>query len=170
MIGHIGDLVLSNQVSSFSTAFLTIFAVIFLFVRSLPLGLLGMIPNVFPVLAILGLMGWVGIDLDVATAMIASIVLGVSVDDTMYFLQNYAEARGRGATVRDAVTHTIAVAGKPALFCAALLALGFFVLGLSSFRSLAVFGLLSGSAVLLAAGTELLLLPALLALGFGRER
>jgi predicted RND superfamily exporter protein len=170
MIGHIGDLVLSNQVSSFSTAFLTIFAVIFLFVRSLPLGLLGMIPNVFPVLAILGLMGWAGINLDVATAMIASIVLGVSVDDTMYFLQHYAKARRQGATTRDAVTYTVSVSGKPALFCAGLLALGFFVLGLSSFRSLAMFGLLSGSAVLFAAGAELLLLPALLELTARRER
>jgi predicted RND superfamily exporter protein len=61
------------------------------------------------------------------------------------------------------------VAGKPALFCATLLALGFFVLGFSSFQSLAIFGMLSGVAVLLAAGSELFVLPALLELAH-RER
>jgi predicted RND superfamily exporter protein len=94
--------------------------------------------------------------------MIASILLGVSVDDTVYFLLNYQRARAGGAGVRDAVAYTFAVAGKPALFCAAILALGFFVLSFSSFQSLAIFGLLSGVAVLFAALTEILLLPALL--------
>lgn len=167
---HIGDLILENQLASFSTAFLTIFAVIFVFVRSFPLGALGMIPNVLPVVVVLGLMGLLDVKLDVATAMIASIVLGVSVDDTVYFLLHFQRARGMGASVPEAVSHTFALAGKPALFCAIVLALGFFVLGLSNFQSLAYFGLFSALAVLVAAVAELFLLPALLALTAGRRR
>jgi hypothetical protein len=159
---HMGDVILESQIASFSTAFLTIFAVLFLFVRSLSLGLLGVILNGFPVVLVLGFMGLAEINLDVGTAMIASILLGVSVDDTVYFLLNYRRARIGGARVRDAIAYTFAVAGKPALFCAAILALGFFVLSFSRFQSLAIFGLLSGVAVLLAAIAELLLLPALL--------
>ncbi len=166
---HIGDLVLESQIASFASAFLSIFAVILFFVRSLSLGALGMVPNVLPVLATLGLMGHGGISLDVATAMIASIVLGVSVDDTVYFLLHYQRARAAGAGVRDATAHTFSVAGKPALWCASMLALGFFVLGFSSFRGLALFGILSGVAVLLAAAVELLLLPALLEVSARRE-
>jgi predicted RND superfamily exporter protein len=165
---RIGDLILESQVASFTTAFLTIFAVLFLFLRSVPLGLLGIVPNLFPVIAILGFMGFAGIHLDVGTAMIASILIGVSVDDTIYFLLHYREARRGGATVEDAVAHTFAIGGKPAIFCAAMLALGFGVLGLSSFRSLALFGLLSAGAVLLAVVAELFVLPALLELGAGR--
>jgi predicted RND superfamily exporter protein len=166
---HIGDLVLESQVASFSTAFATIFAVLFFFVRSLPLGALGMVPNVLPVVGILGFMGLAGIHLDVATAMIASIVLGVSVDDTVYFLTHYQRARRGGATVRDATAYTFSLAGKPAVFGATLLALGFFVLGLSSFQSLALFGLLSGVAVLGAVLTEVVLLPSLLEVLRGRR-
>jgi predicted RND superfamily exporter protein len=166
---RIGDLILESQVASFSTAFLTIFAVLFVFLRSVPLGLLGIVPNLFPVIAILGFMGFAGIDLDVGTAMIASILLGVSVDDTIYFLLHYREARRCGAPVQDAVAHTFAIGGKPAIFCAAMLALGFAVLGFSSFRSLALFGLLCAVAVLLAALAELFVLPALLELTAGRR-
>ena len=166
---HQGDLVLENQVASFSTAFLVIFAVLFLFVRTLRFSALGMLPNVVPVAWILGFMGFAGIYLDVGTAMIASILLGVSVDDTVYFLSHYRDARRRGADVRAATAHTFAVAGRPALFTAALLAAGFFVLGFSKFQSLANFGVLSGSAVLIAFAAELLLMPAVLELAARRS-
>lgn len=159
---HMGDVVLESQIASFSTAFLTVFGVLFLFIRSIPLGLLGVVPNAYPVALILGFMGLAQINLDVGTAMIASILIGISVDDTVYFLLNYRRARTGGAGVRDAVAYTFAVAGKPALFCSAILALGFFVLSFSRFQSLAIFGLLSGIAVLFAAMTEILLMPALL--------
>lgn len=166
---HQGDLVLQSQLSSFSTALASIFAVLLLFVRSLPLAALGMVPNALPVAAILGFMGFAGINLDVATAMIASILLGVSVDDTVYFLTHYRRARGNGVSVRDATAYTLAVAGKPAVFSALVLAAGFFVLGFSSFQSLAIFGMLSGVAVLGAAASELVVLPALLELVAARR-
>jgi predicted RND superfamily exporter protein len=169
LAARIGELVLEGQIASFTTAFLTIFAVLFLFLRSFRLGVLGMLPNVYPVAVILAFMGFAGIYLDVGTAMIASILLGVSVDDTVYFLMHYQRARRRGADVADAVAYTFAIAGKPALFCAGSLAIGFFVLGFSSFQSLAIFGLLSGVAVLLAAATELILMPAVLRVTAGRS-
>jgi predicted RND superfamily exporter protein len=162
LTGHLADRVLETQISSFATAFLTILAVILVVVRSLPLAGLGMIPNLFPVIAALGFMGLADINLDVGTAMIASIVLGISVDDTIYFLVHYQRARRSGASIRDAVAYTFAIAGKPALFCTVVLALGFFVLAFSSFQSLALFGLISGLVVLLAGVAELLILPAVL--------
>ncbi len=159
---HLGDLVLDTQITSFASAFLTIFAVIAIFIRSFRLAVVGMIPNVVPIIAVLGVMGLIGINLDVATAMIASILLGISVDDTIYFLVHYKRARTRGVNVRDSVAYTFAIAGKPALFCTAVLASGFFVLGLSRFQSLAVFGLLAGFSVVMAAIAELLVMPAVL--------
>jgi predicted RND superfamily exporter protein len=165
---RIGELILEGQIASFSAAFVTIFLVLFAFLRSFRLGVLGMLPNLYPVAVILAFMGFAGIYLDVGTAMIASILLGVSVDDTVYFLMHYQRARRRGADPADAVAYTFAIAGKPALFCAGSLAIGFFVLGFSSFQSLAIFGLLSGVAVLLAAATELVLLPAVLRVATGR--
>ncbi len=162
LAAHMGSLVLKTQISTFSTAFITIFVVIVVFIRSLRIGIVGMIPNVFPVIVVLGLMGLTDTNLDVATSMIASIVLGVSVDDTLYFITHYKTARSRGASVPDAIGFTFSVAGKPAMFSGLVLSTGFFVLGFSNFQSLSIFGLLSGLAVLLATGSELLLMPAVL--------
>ncbi len=162
MSAHLGDLILDTQIASLGSAFLTIFVVIAVYVRSFRLAVIGMVPNVVPIIAILGLMGWIGINLDVATAMIASILLGISVDDTIYFLAHYKRARLRGVSVRDAVAFTFAIAGKPVVFCTAVLASGFFVLGFSHFQSLAVFGLLAGFTMLIAAIAELLVMPAVL--------
>jgi predicted RND superfamily exporter protein len=169
LLAHVAELILEGQIASFTAAFLTIFAVLVLFLRSFRLAVLGMLPNVYPVAVILAFMGFAGIYLDVGTAMIASILLGVSVDDTVYFLMHYQRARRQGADVADAVAYTFAIAGKPAIFCAGSLAIGFFVLGFSSFQSLAIFGLLSGVAVLLAAATELILMPAILRVTAGRS-
>ena len=169
LLAHVSELVLEGQIASFTTAFVTIFVVLVVFLRSFRLGALGMLPNLYPVAVILAFMGFAGIYLDVGTAMIASILLGVSVDDTVYFLMHYQRARRQGADVADAIAYTFAIAGKPAIFCAGSLAIGFFVLGFSSFQSLAIFGLLSGVAVLLAAVTELILMPAVLRVTAGRS-
>ena len=69
-----------SQLSSFGTAFATVFAVIFVVFRSARFGLLAIIANALPVCAVLGIMGWLGISLNVATVMVASVALGI-VDD-----------------------------------------------------------------------------------------
>ena len=86
----------TSQISSFATAFLTVFGVIFLVFRSWRFGLLAIVPNLFPVLAIFGVMGWLGISLNVATVMLASVALGVVDDDTIHFISRYRrETAGR---------------------------------------------------------------------------
>ena len=87
-----------SQLSSFATAFVTVFAVIFLVFRSARFGLLGIIANAFPVVAVLGIMGWLGISLNVATVMVASVALGIVDDDTIHFIGRYRRevAAGRG--------------------------------------------------------------------------
>ena len=92
------------ELSSFGTAFLTVFGVIFLVFRSARFGMLAIIANTFPVLVILRFMGWLGITLNIATIMVASITLGVVDDDTIHFINRYrreaAEARAQRARSR----------------------------------------------------------------------
>ena len=64
-----------SQVSSFGTAFVTVFAVIFVVFRSFRFGLLTIAPNVLPVLAVLGVMGFLDISMNIATVMVASVAL-----------------------------------------------------------------------------------------------
>jgi predicted RND superfamily exporter protein len=159
---RIGELVLETQLTSFSGAFVTIFVVIAILVGSLRLAALGMIPNLLPVVMILGLMGYWSIGLDVGTAMVATILIGISVDDTVYFLVHYRAARLRGESTSDAVRYAFEFSGRAALFSTLILASGFVLLGFSRFRSLAYFGFLSSLAVVLAALAEFLVLPAVL--------
>jgi hypothetical protein len=123
------------------------------------------VPNLWPVLLILGGMGWFGVPLDIATVMVASIVLGLVVDDTIHTLAHYrtlsAELGGRAA-VADRMEKT-----APAyLLTGVILCCGFGVCALSDFAPTARFGLLSAVAIAIAVIADFTLVPAL----FGRAR
>ncbi len=83
------DYVMRSQIRSFFLALAFIFALMLLWLRSLRLALISLVPNVFPVLVIMGVMGAFGIDLDVATATVAAIVMGIAIDDTVHFLHHW---------------------------------------------------------------------------------
>jgi signal transduction histidine kinase len=121
-----------------------------------------MVPNVLPVIATLGAMGLWGIPLDVGTIMVGAIVLGIAVDDTIHFITHYRTARGAGSSPRDAIAITMQRAGRAIVTTSCALALGFFALTLSSWQSIASFGLLSGIAILAALAADLFVLPALI--------
>jgi predicted RND superfamily exporter protein len=159
---RLSELILQTQVASFSAAFLTIFVILAVLVGSVWLALLGMIPNLVPVVGILGLMGYWGIRLDVGTAMVASILIGISVDDTVYFLVHYRDARRRGLDLEESVAYTFDFSGKAAIFATLILGGGFLLLTFSRFQTLAYFGMLCTLAVVAALLCELLLLPAVL--------
>ena len=92
----------TSQISSFGTAFFTVFGVIFLVFRSFRFGVLTIAPNLLPVLAVLGVMGYLDISMNVATVMVASVALGIVDDDTIHFINRYRReaAAGRRPTRR----------------------------------------------------------------------
>jgi len=137
-------------------------AMIFLF-RSLRLGLLSLVPNVFPVIVLFGLMGWLAIDLDISTSMIACIAIGIAVDDTIHYVTTWERSRRR---VRDpivAATATVGAVGRPIVVTSIVLTAGFLVPCLSTFRPVRHFGILASATMAVALFADLLLLPALLA-------
>ena len=123
-----------------------------------------LVPNLWPVLLILGGMGWFGVPLDIATVMVASITLGLVVDDTIHTLAHYRVLRaelGPRAAVADRMEKT-----APAyLLTGVILACGFGVCALSDFAPTARFGLLSAVAIVIAVVADFTLVPAL----FGRR-
>jgi len=143
---------------------LTTLAVGLLFRWLLPstrLALLALVPNLWPVVVTVGVMGWAGIPLDTATVMVASVVLGLAVDDTIHTLGHFRElapALGR----REAVAGTLARTAPAYVLTGVILAVGFGVCALSNFAPTARFGGLSALAIVLAVVGDLLLLPALL--------
>jgi predicted RND superfamily exporter protein len=155
------EYLLSSQIRSFATASLAIFAVFAVLLRSVGWAVVAMVPNLVPVVLTLAWMALAGVPLDVVTVMIASITLGIVVDDTVHLLHGFQRARAEGFAPGAAMGEAIARSGHALVFTALVLSLGFATLALSEFRPTARFGELTAVTIAVALAAELLLLPAL---------
>jgi hypothetical protein len=151
-----------SQVSSLLLAALAIFASIVLMLRSWKMGLIAAVPNALPPLLIFGLMGWSGIELSTATTMIASVALGLLVDDTIHLLYRYHHEKHAGHPPRLALAVAIRHIGRAIIFTTVILTLGFWVGLLGSFKPTLYFSFLTGLTLLFALLAVLLVVPALL--------
>jgi predicted RND superfamily exporter protein len=153
-----------SQLSSFGTAFLTVFGVIFLIFRSARFGVLGIVANAFPVVVVLGIMGWLGISLNVATVMVASVALGIVDDDTIHFISRYRREVSLGAGTQQAVETAAMHEGRAALTTTIINSLGYTVLMVSEYRPTAWFGSLLATTMVLAFIAEVFIVPAIISL------
>ena len=162
LIETVQEMILDDLVRSFGTAFLLITLVMIAVVRSLPTAVVAMIPNMFPVVAAFGLMGWLAVPVDIVSLMTASVALGIAVDDTIHFLASYrrqcAEGSDPVAAVRGAIHHC----GRAMLQTTVICGLGLLVFAASSFIPTYHFGLMMCGLLVAALAGDLLLLPALL--------
>ena len=159
---QIMDHIVASQLSSFAIAFVVIFSLIGLLFRSVRMAILAIPANLLPVFVTLGVMGAVGIRLDVATVTIAAIVLGLVVDDTTQFLYRYRVMSERHEDINDVVVETVRSVGRPMLITTLILAGGFTVLALAAIKSVAYFGVLLALALVSAVLADLIVIPALL--------
>jgi outer membrane lipoprotein-sorting protein len=130
--------------------------------RSPRAGLLGIVPLSVSVLILFGLMGILGVKLDVATAMISSIIIGVGVDYTIHFLWRYREERQLNKTAAEAVSTTIHTTGRGIIFNALSVIVGFLVLMISSFTPIRYFGVMVVISIFTCLAGAMLLMPVLL--------
>lgn len=156
--------VVETQVQSFAWSLLTVSLIVLLSVRSLRLGLVSLLPNVGPVLALLGLMGWLGIPLEVSSALIATVTLGIVVDDTVHVVHAFGDELRQGTPVEPAIERVLQRAGRAVLFTSLVLVVAFATYLGSSLRPIRTFGWLAAATFLVAFLADLLLLPALLRL------
>lgn len=163
LINRSSDGIAGNQTLQVSLAAATILVLIVVVFRSAKLGLLGMVPNIVPVLLFFGALGLGVATLSVPTSLIGCIALGIAVDDTVHFLVGYRHARDKGMDSDDAARHTMVEVGRPMLITSVMLILGFGVITLSGFATLREFGYLTGVTMAICIGTDLCLLPALVA-------
>lgn len=146
-----------SQIKTLGLVYLAMAILLLLIFRSVKIAIIALIPNVCTTLGILGLIGWLGIPLDIMTITIAAIAMGIAVDDTIHFVHNYLKAPQQQA-LQNSFAHT----GIAILFTSVVIAAGFAVFGFSSFLPSVYFGLLTAAAMLLALAADLTILPALL--------
>jgi hypothetical protein len=152
----------SSQRSSFLQAWAVVGLLVTAFLRSLRLGALVMIPTVLPVVVTVGAMGVLGIPLDPGSAMVAAVALGISDDDAIHLLAQYQRLRREGVPAAEAVEGAMLHAGRAIVTTSLALAVGFSVLALSPWKSVASFGVLSAIAIAAALVAVLVVLPAVL--------
>ena len=160
LFSQLDHYLVTSQLSSFGTAFVTVFAVIFIVFRSVRFGLLTIAPNVLPVLAVLGIMGYLDISMNIATVMVASVALGVVDDDTIHFINRYRREVAAGASTDEAIAIATAHEGRASLTTAIINSCGYAVLLLSEYKPTAWFGGLLALTMATAFLAEVFILPA----------
>jgi len=154
--------VVRGQVESLGLAFSLIFLVLAAMFLSLRIGALAILPNVLPILVFFGLMGWLGIMLNVGTSLIATIALGIAVDSTVHYMARLNREL-RGETDQEAaIRRALVTVGQPIVYTTVALVLGFLVFALSSFVPIQSFGVLASVTLAAGLGANLVVLPALL--------
>lgn len=151
-----------SQMRSFGTAFVLIFIMMFFVCKNPLLTVLSMVPNLFPICTTLGIMGWFGIPLDTSTIMIASVTIGIAVDDTIHFVTWFRRNCEAGLCRKAALLKTYADTGQPIVMTSLVLCVAYFVLMTGSVKPIVAFGALAGLAMFFALLGDLLVLPALI--------
>lgn len=130
--------------------------------RSLLLGVLGFAVSFVPVLCTLGLMGWIGLEVNIATCILGGVVMGIAVDDTIYYLSRFRENRRRGLSVDDAIRNATKTTGRAMIKTSLILTGGFLTMAASDFLPSVFFGVFFAFSILTTLLGDLILLPALL--------
>ena len=162
LLARSADGIAESQPQTVGLAALVIFMLVWASLRSLKLGVVAMIPNLVPVIVYFGMLGAGVAPLSLPTSLIGSVALGITIDDTVHTLARYRDERRLGLTPAGAVQQTARHVGRAVLITAAMLALGFSVMGLSDFAKVQEFGWLSAATLTVCLLTDLLLLGALL--------
>lgn len=159
----------ATLINSLALALLVITLVIGVVFRSVRVALVSMVPNVMPLLVPLALFGILGISLDGPAVIVATIALGICVDDTIHLLTKFEAARKAGLGSSAAVRVAFRQVGGALTWTTLTLVLGFSVLILSDFRPNMLIGAVGAVMVALAWVADLLVTPALLTLMFPEE-
>jgi predicted RND superfamily exporter protein len=162
MVNRAAEQLISGQLSSLLLVLTIIFLLFSILYTSILAGLLALVPNVIPVVLSFGAMGMLGVPLNPATAMVAAIVIGIAVDDTIHLMTRFGVESRRHLTESEATRATIRGQALPIISTSLALALGFSVLAFSSFSVVVQFGLLAAAAMIYAMVADLLLMPILL--------
>jgi predicted RND superfamily exporter protein len=109
-----------------------------------------MIPNLIPIFAVLGVMGYTGIELSITTMMIGSVAIGLAVNNTIHIFAHFPLSLSRTKDVQQSLYETVRNVGRPAISTGFALMMGFLILIFSEFYPNFYFGILSAFTLLVA--------------------
>lgn len=153
--------VIFGQATSLIISLFGVIVLLSIMFKSLKLGILGATPLALTVYLNFSIMPFIGMELDVGTALVAAIAIGVGVDYAIHFISRFIKHRKLGETTEQAIEAALQAVFRPIMFNTLVLSLGFSVLGLSTFAALANLGYLVAMTMLISAFSTLFILPSL---------
>jgi hypothetical protein len=170
LLTNLIDSLLRDQWITFAAATAGMWCVMLVVFKSPVLATLGLVPNVLPVFLMMGVLGWLGIALNMGAAVIAAFSMGLSVDSTVHYIVDFQRAQRRGWSFRESLDAAQQSAGRAAFFATLALVVGFSALCTSEFVPTIYFGALTSLTMLFGLAGNLLLLPLLLRICLSRSR
>ncbi len=170
IFGRSIQVLLWGTVSSYMIAFALVFILMFMLMGSIRRGLLAFSPNIIPILITVGIMGWAGIPINMFTAMIGCIIIGISVDDTIHFMHHFRTYSLQKISTEEAVHKTLQTCGRAITFTSVVLIGGFLVFLFDQFLTSKQFGFFLSIAIFAALMANLILAPALMTLFWDRGK
>jgi predicted RND superfamily exporter protein len=164
MLGTLAKLIVNGQMISLIISLIVMFSIMAIVFKSIVGGVISVLPLISAIIIVFGFMGYTGIDLDIATAMLSSIMIGVGIDYTVHFLWHVKEHIKEGQDLNTAIFTTLRLSGKGIVFNALSVIIGFSVLLFSVFVPVNFFGLLILLSIGMCLVGALALLPAIISL------
>lgn len=159
LLNRTSDQIAGEQEQSIVIALVTIFLMLTMLFRSLRVGVTALVPNLIPVLLFFGFMGWRGIPLNLTTSLVASVVLGLAVDNAVQFIVRFRRVQTKDSPLRDSIIESMRLSGRPIIYANIALAATFAIFALSNFEPVSSFGLLSAVTIIGCLVEDLVLLP-----------
>ncbi|WP_417529840.1 efflux RND transporter permease subunit [Marinobacter lipolyticus] len=153
-----------SQIKTLGVVFLAIMLMFLILFRSILLALIGMAPNLIAAGSVLGLMGWLGIPLDMMTITVAAITVGIAVDDTIHYIHRFKTEFAKDGDYIATMHRCHRSIGRAMFYTSLTIIIGFSILVLSNFIPTIYFGLFTGFAMFMALAGALTLLPRLIVL------
>jgi predicted RND superfamily exporter protein len=152
----------NSQIKTLGLVFAAIFVMLVLLFRKPLLAAIALVPSLLSAGAVLGLMGWIGLPLDLMTITIAAITVGIAVDDSIHYIHRFGEELPQDHNYIEAMKRSHGSIGRAMYYTSITIIAGFSILTLSNFVPTAYFGLLTGFSMAIALLCNLTVLPALL--------
>ena len=162
LYSHLLQSLYRSQILTMGTVFVSILLMFIVLFRRISLSIVAILPNLLAACAVLGLMGWWGIPLDIMTITIAAITVGIAVDHAIHYIHRFQVEFVKHQTYRETVVACHGSIGRAIYYTALTITVGFSILAFSNFIPTIYFGLLTGFAMMVALMSNLTLLAALL--------
>lgn len=162
VFAQLNNFILETQFKSFFAAFFVAFLCLLIFIKSIRTTLLVLIPNILPLALLAIFMSLLDIPLDVSTAMITPIMLGIAMDDTIHLVYKYRKSNTITGSPESRMDNAMHYTGSALFSTTIALVGGFLIIASSATPSVGDFGILCAVTVAIALITDIFYLPALL--------